>query len=225
MKVIVADSNELIRIGLRTILGKMLDKAEIKEAKSSDHLFKLIAEEIPNVVVIDYTADQFSIDTLQKITQKYSSVKFVAITFDQSGQTIRNALRAGVMSYIKKDCEVQEIVDAVKETNRGQQFFCGKILETIKEESINVEDVGASPLNCAPISLSAREIEVIKLIADGYTNKQISTKLFLSNHTITTHRKNIMQKLGVNNTAGIVMYAVKSNFVNANKYLFSSDNE
>ena len=77
-------------------------------------------------------------------------------------------------------------------------------------------------LSCEPISLSEREQEVIKMIAEGYTNAQIAEKIFLSNHTVNTHRKNIMRKLGVNNTAGIVMYAVKTQLVSPNKFLFTS---
>ena len=75
--------------------------------------------------------------------------------------------------------------------------------------------------NCEPVTVSPRELEVIRLIAEGYTNVQIAEKLFLSTHTVNTHRKNIMQKLGVNNTAAIVMYAVKTQLVSPNKFLFS----
>ena len=77
---------------------------------------------------------------------------------------------------------------------------------------------------CQGLNISERESEIIQLIAKGHTNKQIADQLFLSSHTITTHRKNIMAKLGVNNTAGIVMFAVKEKLVHPNKYLFSSVN-
>jgi DNA-binding NarL/FixJ family response regulator len=73
---------------------------------------------------------------------------------------------------------------------------------------------------CDPVVLTEREIEVLVFISEGMTNVQIAEKLFLSNHTVNTHRKYIMQKLGVNNTASIVMYAVKSGFVSPNKFLF-----
>jgi DNA-binding CsgD family transcriptional regulator len=79
-----------------------------------------------------------------------------------------------------------------------------------------------SEFSCEPIILSVREIEVITLIAEGFTNVEISDRLFLSVHTVNTHRKNIMNKLGVKNTAGIVMYAVKEKFTTPNKFLFST---
>ena len=76
-------------------------------------------------------------------------------------------------------------------------------------------------LSCEPVVISERETEIIALIAEGCTNGQIAEKLYLSSHTVGTHRKNIMQKLGVNNTAAVVMYAVKTGLVNPNRFLFS----
>jgi DNA-binding NarL/FixJ family response regulator len=127
------------------------------------------------------------------------------------------------MSYVKKDCDLTEIINAVEETGRGNKFFCGQILETIRKAAIDVNDIDFDSFSCEPVILSDRENEIITLIAEGLTNIQIAEQLFLSNHTINTHRKNIMSKLGVKNTAGIVMYAVKTNLVSPNKFLFASD--
>lgn len=220
--VVLADSNELIRIGLRSVLQGIAAINIIDEAHSNKDLLSKITAHQPDVVVIDYTSPEFSIDIIPACIDKSKSTRFVAITYDQSSMTIINAIRSGVTSYIKKDCDLQEIKDAVVETAKGGKFFCGKILETIEQESIDVNQIELLPRNCAPISLSARELEIIQLIAEGYTNPQIAEKLILSNHTITTHRKNIMAKLGVNNTAAIVMYAVKSRLVSPNKFLFTN---
>ena len=134
-----------------------------------------------------------------------------------------NALRSGVKSYVKKDCELSEIISAVEETGKGNKFFCGQILETIQRASIDVNDIDFEFFSCEAVIVSERENEIIVLIAEGMTNAQIAEYLFLSNHTINTHRKNIMAKLGVKNTAGIVMYAVKTNLVSPNKFLFAAE--
>lgn len=220
--VIIADSNELIRIGLRSVLTPIDHVSIIDEAISNSDLLHKVQLQKPDVVIIDYTSPDFSIDVIPQCLDAFKNTRFVAITYDQSSITITNAIRSGVQSYIKKDCDLQEIRDAVAETAKGGKFFCGKILETIEQEAINVNDIELMPRNCAPVSLSSRELEIIQLIAEGYTNPQIADKLVLSNHTITTHRKNIMAKLGVNNTAAIVMYAVKSKLVSPNKFLFTS---
>ena len=107
------------------------------------------------------------------------------------------------------------------DTYKGNRFFCGQILETIHKANIDVDDIDCDALSCEPLSLSEREMEIITLIAEGYTNTQIADMIFLSTHTVNTHRKNIMGKLGVKNTAGIVMYAVKTNLVTPNKFLFA----
>lgn len=221
VKVIIADSNQLIRFGLSAILRNYDGLAIVGEATNEGELQEMIANFHPDVVMIDFLADGFSVDTVNRCKQGKHAPKFVAITSEQSGHTIVNALKAGVDSYIKKDCDINEIVDSVKETGAGGKFFCGQILDAIAKESIDVHDLNLLQVSCEPVSLSVRELEVITLIAEGHTNTQIADKLFLSSHTITTHRKNIMQKLGVNNTAAIVMYAVKSGLVSPNKFLFS----
>jgi len=223
-KVIIADSNMLIRSGLNDVLRNYDDFQILGEASNEEQMLEMIKNFDPEVVLIDFAARDFSIDAFTKAQRLSSRVKFVAITGEQTGITIVNALRAGVTSYIKKDCDVHEIVDSIRETAKGGRFFCGQILEAIRREAIDVNDLDIVELSCEPVVISDRELEVIKLIAEGYTNVEIAEKLFLSPHTVNTHRKNIMHKLGVNNTAAIVMYAVKSQLVSPNKFLFSPVN-
>lgn len=221
-KVIIADSNLLIRTGLNSILRNYdADFQLLGEASDEAQLLEMIQNFDPDVVLIDFVAQGFGIDVFAKAQRISSKVKFVAITGDEAATTIVNALRAGVTSYIKKNCDIHEIVESIRETGNGGRFFCGQILETIRKEAINVDDLDILELSCEPVVISDRELEIIKLIAEGHTNVEIAEKLFLSPHTVNTHRKNIMQKLGVNNTAAIVMYAVKSQLVSPNKFLFS----
>jgi len=222
INLILADSNELIRIGLRTIF-KSGNVQILGEAESNEELLSQIKTFSPNIILIDYTSKGFSIDVIPTVLNTYPNLKFVAITPDQSAQTLIHAIKSGIMSYVKKDCSLNEIVDAVNETHAGNKFFCGQILDTIQNEGINVDEISEFKFSCEPITLSEREIEVITMIAEGLTNIEISEKLFLSKHTVNTHRKNIMAKLGVKNTAGIVMFAVKQKYTTPNKYLFAGE--
>ena len=223
MRIILADSNELIRIGLRTVLSAVKNIEIVGEAVTNDELISLVKSFETDLVLIDYTSPGFDINVIPKVLSRFSAVKFVAITPEQSAQTLVNALKSGVKSYVKKDCDISEIIDSIIETAAGSSFFCGKILETIHRANINVEDIDFEMISCEPVVLSERENEIIKYIAEGQTNVQIAETLFLSNHTVNTHRKNIMAKLGVKNTAGIVMYAVKTNLVSPNKFLFAAE--
>ena len=221
MALIIADSNDLSRVGLRSILSSQTSIPIVGEARDAQELENQLASFDVSMILIDYTSSGFDIDIISKQNASNKKYKFIAITPEQSAQTLVDALRSGIMSYVKKDCELSEIVNAVLETQKGNKFFCGQILETIQKAQIDVNDLGFDSFSCDAVVLSERENEIIVLIAEGFTNNQIAEELFLSNHTITTHRKNIMAKLGVKNTAGIVMYAVKTNLVSPNKYLFA----
>lgn len=222
MKLIIADSNELTRIGLRTVLKQEINLEIVGEAVNNQTLENLVDTFGCDVILLDYTSFGFSIDVISKIHVKNPSVKIVAITPEQNAPTLVNALKAGVQSYVKKDCSVKEIIECIRESSIGNKFFCGQIMETIQKANINLEDIADKNFSCEPISLSERELQIIKCIAEGQTNIQIAETYFLSNHTVNTHRKNIMAKLGVKNTAGIVMYAVKMNLVSPNKFLFAA---
>lgn len=221
MSIIIADSNDLSRVGLRSILSSQTAIPIVGEARDANELENQLSSFDVSMVLIDYTSPGFNIDIISKQNSSKKKYKFIAITPEQSAQTLVDALRSGIMSYVKKDCDLSEIVNAVLETQKGNKFFCGQILETIQKAQINVNDLDFDSFTCEAVILSERENEIIVLIAEGYTNNQIAEQLFLSNHTITTHRKNIMSKLGVKNTAGIVMYAVKTNLVSPNKFLFA----
>ena len=224
MGVILADSNDLMREGMRSTLSAQTDLPIISEAINSEELCEQVQSSSPSMVILDFTSEGFTIDVVSKIKSIKPDVRFIAITPEQNAQTLIDALRLGVNSYVKKNCALDEIVNAVIETSRGNKFFCGQILETIQRAEIDVDHLDFDPLNCDPVILSERENEIIKLVAEGNTNGKIAELLFLSNHTVNTHRKNIMAKLGVKNTAGIVMYAVKMNIVSPNRFLFSPSN-
>ena len=223
MRLLLADSNELIRVGLKSTLSGLAEVHSILEISSGKQLIDFAQQGEVAVVLIDYTAEGFDIDHIIASLRLNPALKFIGLTYLQSPQTLVDALRGGVMSYIKKDCDLQEISDAVIETSKGNKFFCGKILETINKSNLDVDDIDHGVLTCDPVMMSERENEIIVLIAEGYTNDQIAEMLFLSKHTVNTHRKNILFKLGVKNTAGIVMYAVKTQLVSPNKFLFAAN--
>jgi DNA-binding NarL/FixJ family response regulator len=220
--IVIADSSTVGRLGLNAIINQMEGFNVVGEAENSEDVISLINSESPSLVIIDFLSDGFDIETVMKIKRKFPKIYLLAITPLQNGNTLINASRAGIDSYIKKSCDMPEVIDAIQSTSNGTSFYCGRILEKIKKESIDISEMNNVDLTCDAVALSRREKEILTLIAEGLTNSKIAEMLFLSSHTITTHRKNIMSKLGVKNTAGIVMYAVKSGIVSPNKFLFAS---
>ena len=227
IKILLADNSFLIREGFRSLLNENKDFKLIGEAEKADDLNEKILLYSPDVLVIDYASPFFCLDDILVIHQQYPSVNILAITNPQNRTIISKALENGVISHLLKDCGKDEIIEAIYNTAKGQKFFCGKVLDSIlkeKDASISLNTTKSSEgISCDGIKLSNREIEIMQYVADGYTNKQIADKLFLSTHTITTHRKNIMSKLGVNNTAGLVMFAIRQNLIEPNKFLFAGN--
>lgn len=223
IKIIIANGSQLVRAGLVAMLSKSerFDLlAEVDNGKQLSEALKLMS---PDLVIIDQTSIGFNVDDIRRVKQVSKRIRVLAITPEQGAQALLSAIKAGVTGYVKVDCSKQEILEAMVETAHGRKFFCGQILEVIKSSGLEFGMPAVHELDCEPIVLSDRELEVIKLIAEGMTNVQIANDLFLSSHTINAHRRNIMQKLGVNNTAALVMFAVRSGMVNPNKYLFSPE--
>lgn len=205
--ILIANNNQIAGEGLKTILQSKLGNRVLGIVNSMDDLLKQSKRYFPDIIVIDYSNDSFGVDAIKEIKKIYKDTKVLAITDVLPKETIYTALKSGVDSYLLSDCDKPEIMEAIDDTKENKQFYCGAVIDILGDK----DDEDA--LGCAGVSLSEREIEIIKLISDGSTNKEIADQLFLSTHTVNTHRKNIMNKLGIKNTAGIVIYAVKENII------------
>lgn len=227
VKILIADNSFLIREGFKSIIKSNADFKLAGQAEKAEDLNEKLFTYRPNVLIIDYSSIYFCIDDILVIHEQFPTVNILAVTNPQSKSTISKAIENGVVSHLLKDCGKEEIIEAIYSTSKGQKFFCGKILDVILKEkelpaSLSVLTT-SERVSCDGIKLSPREIEIIQNVAEGFSNKEIAERLFLSIHTVTTHRKNIMSKLGVNNTAGLMMYAIRKNILAQNKFLFASN--
>jgi DNA-binding NarL/FixJ family response regulator len=219
IRITIADSHFLSRKGLAVLLNENTDFILLAEALSTSDLVNQAKFYTPDLIIIDYTSASFSLDGLAQIVKKYPTAKLLAITDVQTNAVISKALKTGVTSHLLKDCDQDEIVEAIYKTAQGEQFMCGKIVNGILDQ----KPAHSVEYSCEGLNVSDREMEIIKLIAEGLSNKEVADKLFLSTHTVTTHRKNIMNKLGVNNTAGLVLFAVRENLISPNHFLFAGN--
>jgi len=223
IKIFIADNQYLALEGLKTLIMSQPAWEIFGQAETSSEMFEKIKSAQPDVLIIDYTSDTFSAENISSVLEILPSIKILAITPDQSKFIISNVLQTSIHSHLLKECGKDEILEAIVATANGDRFYCAKIVDTLMNNSEAIApNTENSTVSCVGLNVSDREIEIIKLIAEGYSNKQIADLIFLSPHTINTHRKNIMSKIGVNNTAGIVVYAVKERIITPNKYLFSA---
>jgi DNA-binding NarL/FixJ family response regulator len=222
IKVLIADKNFLSRIGLEFLVGELKGFELVPTVCGDKHdLISQLQLSKPNLLITDFTSLGIGIDELKVIIKKFPKIKFMVITEMLAKNNFTKILQSGVTSYLLKDCDKTEILEAVNSTIKGEKFICGKIISYLTaEKEIVPTNSFIKSLGCEGMSITDREIDIIQGIAEGLSNKLIADKLKLSTHTVNTHRKNIMSKLGVNNTAGVVMFAVKNQLLETNFNLF-----
>ncbi len=224
IKVLIADKNYLSRVGAELLISslkgyELLPSVTIDTADLNNKITSLC----PDLLILDFYSFNLSPADIKSLSRKRKDLKVLAITEVLSKAEMSTALNSGVKSYLLKECDREEIIEAIVATLNNERFLCGKITSVltavpeIAESKALIKTYG-----CDGFNVTEREVEIIKYIAEGLSNKQIADKLNLSTHTVNTHRKNIMNKLDVNNTAGIVMYAVKNQLLETNHFLFSN---
>jgi len=210
ISIILADAQYLIRVGLRHLMDRIDDFEIVGEAKNAVDLKILLQSQHPDVVIMDHLQiNNFGTEAIQQVKALSPNTKVLIISSDNDKATIYNVIEYGVNSFLTKQCDEEEIINAVRATAKGEKFFCSKVLNFILEKSFAKED------NCAPSLLSPRECEVVKLVALGKIAKEIAAELNLSTHTVYTHRKNIMKKLQLNSTSELVLYAINKGLIEA----------
>jgi DNA-binding NarL/FixJ family response regulator len=210
--VLIADKNFLTRVGLELLVGELKGFDLVPSVCGDKHdLISQTTLSKPDIVLVDFHSLGISIAELNSLTSKYKKIKFVVFSSILTKNEMNSILKCRINGYLLKDCEKAEIMEAINSSLKGDKFICGKILSLLTvEKEINTSNSYIKTLKCDGLTVTEREIEIIVEIALGLSNKQIADKLCLSTHTVNTHRKNVMLKLGVNNTAGIVMFAVKN---------------
>ncbi|MEW6467671.1 MAG: response regulator transcription factor [Bacteroidota bacterium] len=212
INILVADHNFLVRSGFRSMINGNAQFNFAGEAKNPAELHEKLCSTITDVLIIDYTSPCFCTDDVIVIKEHFPEIRILAITHSRPKEVISEAIAGGVTSHVLKECDKEEIEEAIRCTGRGEPFFCGKIINALFGPGAAVP-ARLESVSCDGVKISPREVEVIRHIARGLSNKEIAGKLFLSVHTVTTHRKNIMSKLGVNNSAGLIMYAIRKNII------------
>jgi len=224
IKVLIADKNFLSRVGLELLVGELKGFDLVPSVcGDKEDLINQLQLSKPNLLIADFVSLGISSNELKVLANKFNRTKFLIITELLSKKDINRILESDVTSFLLKDCDKIEILEAINSTIKGEKFVCGKILSFLTAAAeIVPSNSFIKSLGCDGIPVTDREVDIIREIAEGLSNKLIADKLKLSTHTVNTHRKNIMAKLGVNNTAGIVMFAVKNQLLETNFVLYES---
>jgi DNA-binding NarL/FixJ family response regulator len=209
IKIIIADTQYLVRIGLVNLLSANKDFTILSEAINSEELLEMVKLHKPEVVIFDYNNPKsFLIEDISNIKEISPKTNFLVISADDNKANIYKVIEAGAISFLTKECDKEEIIGAIYATAKNEKFLCHKVIDIIIEKHMHTDED-----NCKAFNLSLRETEIIKLTAKGWTAKTIAGHLFLSTHTIYTHKKNIMKKLKINSSSEMIVYAIQNGLV------------
>lgn len=218
--IVIADAQHLIRAGLRHLVSQDNRFEVIGEASNEQELHQQLRALRPDVLILDYNQPgAFSIDTIDRLKAAFSKLPVMIMSDDDEKERIYKVLQLGVNSFLTKGCGEEEVFDAIKAAAKGEKLFCTRVLDYLLEKSFSGQarkkPSEREEVNCGPTPLSPREIEIVRLIAQGLIAKEIASELNLSTHTIYTHRKNIMKKLDLNSASELILYAVEIGIVNS----------
>lgn len=205
MEIIIADNQSLTAAGIQFILSQDKSVKIAAILAPEDSLQSIVAHYRPALLIADYNLDGYiNKEQIAEVQRQSPTTNVLILSADDDRSEILEVLRLGVKGYITKDCGVQEIISAVKTVGGGGKYFSQKILNILLESSITPEP----DVKKGKTTLSERELELLRLLAKGYSTHRAAETLNLSPHTIHSHRKNIIKKLNIKSPTQYVLHAI-----------------
>ncbi len=215
IRILFADDHSIVRNGLRALFRSVPEFSVVGEAEDGETAVQLVAARKPHVAILDISMPKLNgIEATRIIKQNHPGTKVLILTIHEDEAYVQQIIRAGANGYIVKNAEKNEILAAVRSVAQGDPFFSPGISRLMIEKFIQRargEENIQQPWTTIP--LTKRETEILQHIAQGLTSREIAEKLFLSLSTVNTHRANLMQKLDIHDTAGLVRYAIQSGMI------------
>ena len=207
INILLADDHTIVRQGLKLILSAHSDLHVVGEAANGKEAVELAAKLKPDIVLLDVAMPELNgIEATRKMVEANSRLRVLVLSMHKEAVYVREILRAGARGYILKDAIDTELLNAVRSVARGDGYISpavsGALLNDYRKDVTDPVDL-----------LSPREREVLQLIAEGKTNKEVATKLNLSVYTVDSHRGKIMEKLNLHSTGELVRFAIKRGLV------------
>ncbi|MFN0168455.1 MAG: response regulator [Bryobacteraceae bacterium] len=207
-RVLLADDHAIMRSGLRLLLEREPDLVVAGEATDGREALDWLSRDTADVVVMDVAMPVLNgMETTAQVLRKYPRVGVVILSMHRDETYVLRCLRAGARGYVLKESAEGELIAAIRAVMAGRSFFSPKVRRVLEAE--NVERLHREGRADSYELLTEREREVFQMIAEGNSNKEIASRLFLSVMTVETHRKRILEKLGLHGTADVILYAVR----------------
>ena len=215
ISVVIVDDHAILREGLKTVLLSDPAYDVIGEATNGNEAIETVLQLKPDIVIMDIAMPGLNgIEATKIIKQKHPGMKVLILTMHDNYNYILDALSAGINGYILKISDMSEIFKAIEQIMKGEDYFAKDVTLNALRKIEKGEHVPGKTAD--DFYLTKREKEVLKLIAEGHTYRKIAELLFISHYTVINHRQNIIQKLGLNNNAELVKFAIKYGFLETN---------
>jgi DNA-binding NarL/FixJ family response regulator len=209
IRIAIADDHLLVINGLKAMISTDPQVHVLFAASSGKELLELLQQEIPDVLLLDIQIPDISgIDLCKEVHQRHPSIKIIALTSFDGLSYVKQMMRGGASGYLLKNVDAATLLRAINSVSEGKQFIDAHLQEALLDSVVS-----GKKTSVMEIPLTKRETEILALIAQEYSNQQIADKLFISLRTVHSHRINLNQKLGVHNTAGLVIEAFKRGLV------------
>jgi len=217
ISLIVVDDHDMVRQGLESAL-KFFDSLEIIASLKNGFLaLEKLKEVKPDVILLDIIMPKMNgLETAEEIKRHYPDVKTIVLSMDITSEYIKKAMEAKVDGYIPKNADIEILVNAIKSVYEGQTYYDQEVKEFVFKQFKNEDQEEIPNIE----NISEREIQVLKLIAEGYSNKEIGEKLFISHKTVEAHRGNILRKLKLNSNAELIKFALARNLTEIPKHMY-----
>jgi len=209
IRVLIADDHKIIRVGLQGILQKTSDIEVVGEAEDGLEVLEILRKTVTDVVLMDIDMGRTGgIETTRKVKEAFPDVQVLALTIHEEQDHIIQMLEAGASGYLLKNTGTEELLAAIRAVVKGDSYYSKSVSASLLQALTKLKSKSSQRID-KDTPLSAREIEVLRLIAQECSNGEIAERLFISIRTVDTHRRNILEKLQVKNTAGLVKYAIE----------------
>lgn len=208
-KVILVDDHKLFRDGLKLLLNNSGKVNVIIEASNGIEFLNIIENNQDAIVFMDIQMPELNgIETTKLALKKYPDLKIIVLTMFGEDEYYYQMIEAGVKGFLLKNADIDEVLNSIETVAKGENCFSKELLYQIIQ---NLSQAKRTDYNVP--NLSEREIEILQLICEGLSNQEIADKLFISKRTVDTHRSNVLEKTGTNNTASLVMYSIKQGII------------